>query len=36
MREKELNNSENYDLSPENIKEHIQNIIGEIHQTNKG
>ena len=35
MREKELNNSENYDLSPENVKEHIKNILGEIHKTNK-
>ena len=35
IREKEMSYPENYDLSPENVKEHIKNILGEIHQTNK-
>lgn len=35
MRMKEIENAENYDLDPDNVKELIKDILNEVHQTTK-
>jgi hypothetical protein len=35
MRNKEIEQAENYDLNPDNVKELIKDILNEVHQTGK-